>query len=163
MNIAGTANDKQRRRREQTGYPLPTSAAVSAVMRANRKTDTKPELAIRRILHRRGLRYRVNARLSLDETVVRPDLVFRSIKLAVFVDGCFWHGCPEHGTQPRANTAYWSEKLNRNRARDRRNDAALRLAGWTAMRIWEHEEPAEAADRIEATVRGLAAKKLHGL
>jgi DNA mismatch endonuclease (patch repair protein) len=73
--------------------------------------------------------------------------------VAVFLDGCFWHCCPEHGNRPATNTHYWHAKLARNVARDRRNDEALAEAGWTVMRIWEHELPAEAAARIEGVVR----------
>jgi len=108
-------------------------------MRANRRTDTKPELALRRALHRLGYRYRTDYRLDLDGgRRVRPDVVFTARKVAVFVDGCFWHACPEHGSKPRANEWYWGPKLVRNVERDRINDAALILAGWTVVRLWEH-------------------------
>ena len=108
-------------------------------MRANRRTDTKPELALRRALHRLGYRYRKDYRLDLDGgRRVRPDVVFTARKVAVFVDGCFWHACPEHGSKPRANDWYWGPKLVRNVERDRINDAALILAGWTVVRLWEH-------------------------
>jgi DNA mismatch endonuclease, patch repair protein len=108
-------------------------------MRANRRTDTKPELALRRALHRLGYRYRKDYRLDLDGgRRVRPDVVFTARKVAVFVDGCFWHACPEHGSKPRANGWYWGPKLVRNVERDRINDGALILAGWTVVRLWEH-------------------------
>ena len=108
-------------------------------MRANRRTDTKPELALRHALHRLGYRYRKDYRLDLDSgRRVRPDIVFTARKVAVFVDGCFWHACPEHGSRPRANEWYWSPKLIKNVERDRVNDAALILAGWTVVRLWEH-------------------------
>jgi DNA mismatch endonuclease, patch repair protein len=108
-------------------------------MRANRRTDTKPELALRRALYRLGYRYRKDYRLDLDGgRRVRPDVVFTARKVAVFVDGCFWHACPEHGSKPRANDWYWGPKLVRNVERDRINDAALILAGWTVVRLWEH-------------------------
>jgi len=109
-------------------------------MKSNRRVDTKPELALRRALHGLGYRYRKDFRLDLDGGVrVRPDIVFTARKVAVFVDGCFWHCCPEHGSQPASNTWYWEPKLRRNVARDRAADAALDQAGWTVMRFWEHE------------------------
>jgi len=118
-------------------------------MRANRRADTKPELALRRALHRLGYRYRKDHRLDLADGVrVRPDIVFTARKVAVFVDGCFWHCCPEHGTQPAANTWYWEPKLRRNVDRDRAADAALGEAGWTVIRFWEHES-------IDAAVAGV--------
>ncbi len=108
-------------------------------MRANRRTDTKPELALRRALHRLGYRYRKDYRLDLESgRRVRPDIAFTARKVAVFVDGCFWHACPEHGSKPRANEWYWGPKLIRNVERDRVTDAALILAGWTVIRLWEH-------------------------
>ena len=108
-------------------------------MRANRRTDTKPELALRRALHRLGYRYRKDHRLDLESgRRVRPDIAFTARKVAVFVDGCFWHACPEHGSKPRANEWYWGPKLIRNVERDRVTDAALILAGWTVIRLWEH-------------------------
>jgi DNA mismatch endonuclease, patch repair protein len=121
-------------------YPKPSSAGRSANMRANRRADTKPELALRRALHGQGYRYRKDHRLDLGEGVrVRPDIVFTARKVAVFVDGCFWHCCPEHGGQPAANTWYWEPKLRRNVERDRAADAALAAAGWAVIRLWEHE------------------------
>ena len=108
-------------------------------MRANRRTDTKPELALRHALHRLGYRYRKDYRLDLGGgTRVRPDIAFTARRVAVFVDGCFWHVCPEHGTRPAANTWYWEPKLARNVERDRAADAALIAAGWQVVRIWEH-------------------------
>jgi DNA mismatch endonuclease (patch repair protein) len=121
-------------------YPMPSSAARSANMKANRRTDTKPELALRRALHGLGYRYRKDHRLDLADGVrVRPDIVFTARRVAVFVDGCFWHCCPDHGTQPAANSWYWEPKLRRNAERDRAADAALARAGWTVVRLWEHE------------------------
>jgi DNA mismatch endonuclease (patch repair protein) len=108
-------------------------------MRANRRVNTKPELALRRALHRQGYRYRKDYRIDLDGVRVRPDIAFTARRLAVFVDGCFWHACPDHGSKPSANTWYWEPKLARNVQRDRAADAALAAAGWTVVRIWEHE------------------------
>ena len=108
-------------------------------MRANRRTDTKPELALRHALHQLGYRYRKDYRLDLDGgRRVRPDIAFTARKVAVFVDGCFWHACPEHGSKPRDNEWYWGPKLLRNVERDRANDTALILAGWSVVRLWEH-------------------------
>jgi DNA mismatch endonuclease (patch repair protein) len=136
-------------------YPHPSSEGRAANMRANRRTDTKPELALRHALHRMG--YRKDYRLDLDGgRRVRPDIVFTARRVAVFVDGCFWHACPEHGSKPRANEWYWGPKLLRNVERDRANDAALVLAGWTVVRLWEHM-PLDAA--IAAVVAALAAPR----
>ena len=118
-------------------------------MRANRRTDTKPELALRHALHRLGYRYRKDYRLDLDSgRRVRPDIAFTARKVAVFVDGCFWHACPEHGSKPRANEWYWGPKLVKNVERDRVNDAALILAGWTVVRLWEHVPIDEAVGTV---------------
>ena len=113
-----------------------TSEATRASMLGNRSRDTLPELALRRLLHARGLRYRVHAR-PLPEFRRTADLVFRPARVAVFVDGCFWHRCPEHGTHPKANSDYWTPKLDRNVARDRETDERLRREGWLVIRAWE--------------------------
>ena len=118
-------------------------------MKANRRTDTKPELALRHALHRLGYRYRKDYRLDLDSgRRVRPDIAFTARKVAVFVDGCFWHACPEHGSKPKANEWYWGPKLIKNVERDRVNDAALILAGWTVIRLWEHVPIDEAVTTV---------------
>ena len=128
------------------------SATKSAHMSRVKQRHTAPELAIRRELHRRGLRYRVDMRLpQIGRT--RPDIVFTRAKVAVFVDGCFWHRCPEHKSFPKTNAEWWRRKLDTNVERDHRTDAALTKAGWIVIRIWEHEEPIKAADRVEAVVR----------
>ena len=129
-------------------------------MKANRRTDTKPELALRHALHRLGYRYRKDYRLDLDSgRRVRPDIAFTARKVAVFVDGCFWHACPEHGSKPRANEWYWGPKLIKNVERDRVNDAALILAGWTVVRLWEHVPLDEAVTTVVTalTASGMAA------
>jgi DNA mismatch endonuclease (patch repair protein) len=134
-------------------YPHPSSEGRAANMRANRRTDTKPELALRHALHRLGYRYRKDYRLDLDSgRRVRPDIAFTRRKVAVFVDGCFWHACPEHGSKPRANEWYWGPKLLRNTERDRINDAALNLAGWTVVRLWEHVPLDEALATVVAVL-----------
>lgn len=132
--------------------PPASSEAARVIMRANRGKDTTPEVAVRRELHRRGLRYRVHER-PLAHLRRMADVVFRRARVAVFVDGCFWHGCPEHGSQPRANAPFWQARLGRNKERDAETTAALCAAGWTVIRIWEHESPVSAADRIERVVR----------
>src|SRR4051794_23694621 len=125
-------------------------------MRGNRRRDTAPEVALRSALHARGWRFRVDLPLRTREARSRPDIVFTRRGVAVFVDGCFWHGCPEHGVKPKANAAFWREKIHANRARDRRNDSDLRAAGWTVVRVWEHEDPEHSAQRIESVVRDAA-------
>jgi DNA mismatch endonuclease (patch repair protein) len=117
-------------------------------MAAIKRRDTQPERAIRSLLHAAGKRYRVDVRVELDGARPRPDIVFSRARVAVFVDGCFWHCCPDHGRQPRTNGGYWGPKLERNVARDRAADEALSAAGWTVVRIWEHEAPEKAAERI---------------
>jgi len=134
-------------------YPHPTSDAVSKRMRANPRCDTKPETALRSALHRLGLRFRKDLPLRLADRIVRPDVVFTRARLAVFVDGCFWHRCPEHGNVPRANGAYWGPKLERNVARDRAVDDALAAAGWRVVRAWEHEDVADVAAAVAARLR----------
>lgn len=134
-------------------YPQPSSAAVSAVMRANKKADTKPEVRLRRALHARGLRFRKHLYLRASGIGVRPDLVFTRHRIAVFLDGCFWHRCPVHGNTPRANSAYWVPKLDGNVARDRRVASCLRADGWLVLRFWEHEPVADVAVAVEQAVR----------
>jgi DNA mismatch endonuclease (patch repair protein) len=119
-------------------YPFVTDPGRAANMRSNRRTDTKPEIALRSALHAMGYRYRKDFRLDLPLRRVRPDIAFTGRKVAVFVDGCFWHACPEHGSQPKSNEWYWSPKLVKNVERDRAADEALRQAGWTVVRLWEH-------------------------
>ena len=108
-------------------------------MRAIKRAGTKPELALRSALHRLGYRYRKDHRLDLADGVrVRPDIVFTARRIAVFVDGCFWHACPEHGREPSVNEWYWAPKLRRTVERDRAADVALAAAGWQVVRLWEH-------------------------
>ncbi|HEY3733775.1 MAG TPA: very short patch repair endonuclease [Streptosporangiaceae bacterium] len=133
-------------------YPRPSSPGRSANMRANRRTDTKPELALRRALHKLGYRYRKDYRLDLEVRRVRPDIAFTARRVAVFVDGCFWHACPEHGSKPKNNDWYWTPKLARNVERDRAADEALRAAGWQVVRVWEHESLEAAVAAVIAAV-----------
>ncbi|OZC48853.1 very short patch repair endonuclease [Rhodococcus sp. 14-2483-1-1] len=125
-----------------------TDAKTSARLSKQKRRDTKPEVALRRALHRRGLRYFVD-RAPLKGMRRRADLVFPKRKVAVYVDGCFWHSCPVHATKPRNNAQWWADKLAANVARDRDTDEKLLAEGWRVVRIWEHEDPAVAADRVE--------------
>ena len=124
-------------------------------MQGNRSKDTKPELALRRELHARGLRYFKNKRPVRDVRRT-ADIVFTTPRLAVFVDGCFWHGCPDHHTVAKTNADYWSAKVERNRNRDKETDALLADAGWTVLRIWEHVDVGAAADIVESAVQSAA-------
>jgi DNA mismatch endonuclease, patch repair protein len=133
-------------------YPLPLSPGRSANMKANRRRDTKPELALRSALHAMGYRYRKDLRVDLPQRRVRPDIAFTARKVAVFVDGCFWHACPDHGSAPKNNEWYWSPKLAKNVERDRATDAALTEAGWTVVRLWEHVPVADAVAAVIAAV-----------
>lgn len=118
-------------------------------MRRLRRRDTKPEIALRQELHRRGLRFR----LQDPSLPGRPDIVLTRARIAVFVDGCFWHGCPDHAVTPKANRAFWIEKIATNQARDQRTDALLIERGWTPLHVWEHENPVDAAERVVAAWR----------
>jgi len=125
-------------------------------MKANRRRDTKPELAVRRLVHAAGLRYRVDYR-PLPDVNRRADLVFTRARVAVFIDGCLWHGCPEHGASPRTNSDYWTAKIARNKERDAETNALLLAAGWTVVRAWEHEPPVSVAAAVVNAVRRPAA------
>ncbi|MGW6710494.1 very short patch repair endonuclease [Streptomyces sp. NPDC054956] len=120
-------------------------------MRANRSRDSQPELALRRAVHALGLRYRVCTR-PLPNLRRTADLVFRRARVAVFLDGCFWHGCPEHHSTPLTHSEYWANKILRNQDRDRDTDMQLDAAGWLAIRVWEHEDPIQAARSIAQSV-----------
>jgi DNA mismatch endonuclease (patch repair protein) len=133
-------------------YPAASSPAVAASMRANRRVGTKPEAALRSALQRRGLRFRKDFPVRVPGTTVRPDIVFTRAKVAVFVDGCFWHCCPQHGTRPATNRDYWDPKLDANVARDRTVTERLKLGGWTVLRVWEHVPVDEAAEAVAATL-----------
>ena len=124
-------------------------------MRANRNGHTKPEVELRSELHCRGFRFRKGLPVEAGYVKVRPDVVFVRVRVAVFVDGCFWHSCPDHGTTPDINREYWLPKLRRNVSRDRLVDEALSSAGWTVIRIWEHEVRSDlngAATKVVAVV-----------
>ncbi|WP_082495223.1 very short patch repair endonuclease [Cellulomonas sp. Leaf334] len=135
-------------------HPGASSEGASRRMRVARRRDTAAELTLRRELHALGLRYRVaypvpgNRRRTVD-------IAFPRTKVAVFVDGCFWHSCPVHGTSPRANSEWWAVKLAANRARDRDTDSYLARLGWCVIRVWEHEVGADAAARVRAVIVSL--------
>jgi DNA mismatch endonuclease (patch repair protein) len=129
----------------------PSSPQVSRRMSRQSSRDTQPEVAVRRLLYAAGLRYRVNAPVpGMARRTV--DILFRGPRIAVFLDGCFWHGCPEHATQPKANAEWWRDKLGRNVARDAETSEHMRAEGWTVLRFWEHEKPALIAAQIDALV-----------
>lgn len=119
-------------------------------MQAIRRSGTKPEIALRSALHRRGHRYRKDLLLRFPDGKARPDIAFTRLRLAVFLDGCYWHACPIHGRRPAVNDWYWGPKLARNAERDREADALLTRHGWRVTRIWEHEAMTDAVERIEA-------------
>ena len=118
-------------------------------MLANRRRDTTIELAVRRELHRRGRRFRVDFAPDPTNRRRRADIVFTRARVSVFLDGCFWHGCPEHYIEPKSNASYWRPKIERNRARDLETTAQLQEQGWKVLRFWEHEPPDVIADQVE--------------
>gem|GEM_PF-932800 len=129
-----------------------SSGEASRRMAAVRRSDTSAELRLRRELHARGLRYRVDVPVLPDRRR-RADIVFRTQRVVVFVDGCFWHGCPQHASWPAKNAEFWRQKIEANRRRDTDTNARLEGVGWRVVRIWEHDDPSRAADRIEALIR----------
>lgn len=138
-------------------HPVPSSAAVSARMSRQGSRDTTPEVAVRRLLHAAGLRYRLNVPVpGIPRRTI--DITFGKDKIAVFMDGCFWHGCPQHATKPKANAEWWRNKLDKNMARDNETTRHLEAAGWTVLRFWEHEDPAEVA-RVIAEAREPTVKR----
>lgn len=141
-----------------SGSSWASSEAIRKTMQGCRYRDTKPELALRSAVHRLGLRYRTTVR-PLPSLARTADLVFFGPKLAVFMDGCFWHGCPEHSSVPLSHSSYWEAKLKRNRERDAETDEALRTEGWTVLRIWEHEDPLVAAEKVKAKYSALTSQR----
>jgi DNA mismatch endonuclease, patch repair protein len=122
--------------------PKASSDAVRSFMKNLPRKNTGPEIALRRCLHRRGVRFRLHRR----DLPGSPDIVIVRLRIAVFVNGCFWHGCPEHAVAPKSNAEWWAEKLRKNRERDARKDTELRELGWKAVHVWEHENPEQVAD-----------------
>lgn len=131
---------------------LKTTSAVRVRMSKQKSRDTGIEVALRKALHSAGFRYRVHRR-PVKSVRREADLVFGPARVAVFVNGCFWHGCPDHGTWPKNNAEFWRDKIETNRRRDTDTDARLDEAGWLALRIWEHETVEAAATRVITAVR----------
>ncbi|MGC9376184.1 very short patch repair endonuclease [Streptomyces sp. MH13] len=130
---------------------VPSSAAVSARMSRQGSRDTAPEVAVRRLLHASGLRYRVNVPVpGMPRRTI--DIVFPKSRVAIFLDGCFWHGCPQHATQPKSNAEWWRTKLDKNMSRDIETTEHLQAEGWTVLRFWEHEVPDDVANTVRAAV-----------
>lgn len=135
------------------GESWASSPGVRSRMQLQRSRDTDPEMELRRLLHARGLRYRVDRLLPLRGVRRRADIVFGRARVAVFVDGCFWHGCPEHGNpRVKSNTWYWPEKIASNKRRDEDTDRRLVSLGWVSVRAWAHENPVVVADAIARLV-----------
>lgn len=132
-----------------------TSDASRATMRGNVRRDTRPEFAVRRLLHAAGLRYRVDYPALNSDRRRRADIVCTKRRVAVFIDGCFWHGCPQHFVAPKANADYWGPKIAPNRERDIDTTERLKADGRLVLRFWEHEAPPDVAARIEAVVQDL--------
>ena len=132
--------------------PIPSSEAASRRMAMTGQRDTTAEMKVRRLLHGMGYRYRVDFPI-LEKPKRRADLAFTRARVAVFVDGCFWHGCPEHGTWPKANADFWRDKIETNRKRDLDTNQRLEAKGWEVIRVWEHEDPKKAANQIAEAVR----------
>ena len=134
-------------------HPGNADPAAAARLAKARRADTAPEVALRRILHAHGLRYRVGypvpgaPRRSID-------IAFTRARLAIFIDGCYWHGCPQHSTAPKNNAGWWQDKFAANAARDADTNRLLVEKGWTVMRVWEHENPGEVASRVMEALHG---------
>ncbi|MEU8678468.1 very short patch repair endonuclease [Streptomyces sp. NPDC048560] len=137
----------------------PSSPGVSARMSRQARRDTAPEVAVRKLLYASGYRYRVNERVPhMSRRTI--DIAFTRAKVAVFLDGCFWHGCPDHATQPKSNAEWWQEKLAKNMARDSETTAHLVAEGWTVLRFWEHQSPAQVVAVVtEAVDRARSARR----
>jgi len=137
-------------------HPGSTSSSATAANKGNVRSNTKPEVKIRSLLQRCGYRFRKDLFIKLNDIEkARPDIVFTKKKVAVFIDGCFWHFCPLHGKIPQSNILYWIPKLEGNVQRDRLTDNALQTTGWTVLRIWEHEKIEDAVEKIIKTVNSV--------
>ena len=147
-----TINRVRRKPASHRTRPSASSGEVRRRMQATRRRDTPGEVALRSALRALGLRFKVDA--TLPGTRRRADIVFARRKVAVFVDGCFWHGCPRHGTWPKANARWWRDKIETNRDRDRDTDHKLKAAGWLVLRFWEHTDAERAAERVFRVLQG---------
>ncbi len=150
--MSATARISPLKGKSRPHRPAASSETVRRRMQATLRRDTPCELALRSALHRLGLRFSVD-RCPVPKLRRRADVLFRSARIAVFVDGCFWHGCPIHGTWPKANSGWWHAKIEANRFRDSDTNARLRARGWTVIRAWAHEDPMTIARRIARLVR----------
>lgn len=156
MGSDGDTGDADSRVSRNAVNPIPLNPTVRAQMQRMPSQNTKPETIVRSELFARGLRFRVN----VNGLPGSPDIVFTKAKIAVFIDGCYWHGCPVHKRAPVHNRDWWVEKIARNKQRDQRNDADLRSAGWWVLRYWEHDDVDDIADEIEWMWRDLSGKTL---
>ncbi len=139
--------NKPSKKIKRRGNPSPSSEAALKRMQAAKPRDTAPEKALRSVLHRKGLRFRTDEK-PIKNINRKADIIFRSAKVAVFIDGCFWHGCPIHGTRAKANAKFWQNKIEQNQARDLDTNMQLRKAGWKVVRVWEHEDLEKASRKI---------------
>lgn len=156
---AASPTEIERLRRIVRDAPSASSVAARRTMLGNRRRDSTPERRLRSTLHASGLRFRVDLPISVPgRRPIRPDVVLTRVRVVVFVDGCFWHGCPEHGKPPRTNSKYWNAKIAINQMRDREQTAALERAGWTVVRVWEHDDPAAATVVVRRAVESYAAR-----
>ena len=144
--MAGESNKEKRR---NNGIPSPSSVATHNRMKAAKPSDTAPEMALRSALQKKGVRFLTDIK-PVKELNRTADIVFQLEKIAIFVDGCFWHGCPIHGTKAKSNAEFWNQKIKRNQERDCDTTNNLKAAGWTVIRVWEHEltAPDMVAERI---------------
>ena len=149
---ACASGDRPTTVRKKAGSSWASSDAVRASMRGNKGRDTKPELMLRSAVHALGLRFRVNYR-PIKSSRRTADIAFTKLKVAVFLDGCFWHGCAQHHRQAKTNADFWATKIEGNRTRDAETDRLLAAEGWVTLRVWEHEDPKAAADRVAEIVR----------
>lgn len=138
--------------------PIPSSQAALNRMKAAKPRDTAPEKALRSALFKKGLRYRVDIR-PVETLNRRADIVFQFAKVAILVDGCFWHGCPIHGTQAKANAEFWKNKIKQNQIRDEDTNKQFKKAGWRVVRVWEHENPEKASQKIYNIIMARREKK----
>lgn len=136
--------------------PTPSSEAALKRMQSAKPRDTAPEKALRSALHSKGLRFRIDQKI-IKKLNRKADIVFRSAKVAVLVDGCFWHGCPFHGTRAKANAEFWKNKIAHNQARDLDTNVQFKKAGWRVVRVWEHEDPGKVSQKIYSIV----VKRIH--
>lgn len=151
MNGSIVPSKTKVKNKNKIARPAPSSDAALKRMKAAKPRDTAPEKALRSALHKKGLRFRVDEKPIMDLNR-KADIVFRSAKVAIFVDGCFWHGCPIHGTQAKANAKFWKKKIRQNQERDADTNKELKKVGWKVIRVWEHENPEKAAEKISNIV-----------